>query len=155
MKNGHGRQPKQQPLFKIQRPQKPGPSAPRQLPDWLRQQIEQQDPATFGKYAQWKICPKCQNVTLAGWDAYDDYAGYVVTDPAQLDTAAELDATLAGRHTFELRTDSEGKKTLSRRDSHRIRASHATNHPWPVLPEHRCHTAPLGTRLEPRNLNGK
>lgn len=145
----------QQPaLFKIKTAAGPPRPTPRKIPDWLRRQIEEQTPNAFGKYAHWEICPRCGSVTLAGWDAYDDYAGHVTTDPAQLDTLAELDAKIQARETFELRTDTEGRKTISRRDQHRIRASPATNHDWPVIPEHRC-GSPLGQPLDRSKLSGK
>lgn len=129
-------------------------TAPKHLPDWLRRQLEEKNPNAFGRHAQWKICGKCAAVVLAGWDAYDDYAGHYTTDPAQLDTAQELAAVITGRDTFELRTDADGNKTISRRDAHRIRASAASEHHWPVIPEHRC-GQPLGQQLERRKLSGK
>lgn len=151
MENGHGLQPE---LPGLKKPRQVSGTTPKHLPDWLRRQLEEKNPNAFGRNAQWKICPRCQLVTLAGWDAYDDYAGHYTTDPAQLDTGQELAALLDGRHTFELRTDPDGNKTISRRDAHRIRASPATGHRWPVIPEHRC-GAPLGRKLEPRKLSGK
>jgi hypothetical protein len=126
----------------------------KKIPPWLLRILEEKHPNSFGRLARWTICPRCGLVTLSGWDAYDDYAGHYVTDPAQLDTLGELAALLAGRDTFELRTDPDGSKTISRRDQHRIRASPAGNHRWPVIPEHRC-GQPLGRRLEPRKLSGK
>ncbi len=126
----------------------------KKMPDWLRRVIEDKNPTAFGKWAHWAVCKKCGLVVLAGWDAYDDYAGHYVTDAARLDTAQELAALLGGRDTFELRTDPDGHKTISRRDHHRIRASPAAGHRWPVIPEHRC-GQPLGQQLERRKLSGK
>lgn len=152
MANGHGQQPH---LPGLKKPAaKTGTGTPRHLPDWLRRQLEEKNPNAFGRHAQWKICPRCGSVTLAGWDAYYDYAGHVTTDPAQLDTRQELAALLAGRDTFELRTDQDGNKTISRRDHHRIRANPASQHRWPVIPEHRC-GQPIGRQLERRKLSGK
>jgi hypothetical protein len=124
------------------------------MPDWLRRQLEAKNPNAFGRHAVWQICPICGHVILTGWDAYDDYAGRYKTDPAQLDTMGELAAVLTGRHTFELRTDADGNKTISRRDHHRILASPASGHRWPVIPQHRC-GQPLGRKLEPRKLSGR
>jgi hypothetical protein len=145
--------PGQQPLPGLKKTA-PRSGTPRELPDWLRRAIEEKNPNTFGRHARWEICGLCSAIILTGWDAYDDYAGHYKLDPAQLDTMAELAALLAGRDTFELRHDDDGNKTISRRDQHRILASPASSHRWPVLPQHRCRQ-PLGQPLEPRKLSGK
>jgi hypothetical protein len=146
----------QEPLFKIKPPAKPGTptGTTRHLPDWLRRALETQDPAMFGKHAHWTVCNKCHAVTLTGWDAYDDYAGQVTADVTVLGTTDELHALLTGRTTYELRTDPDGKKTISRRDAHRIRASPANTHRWPVLTDHAC-GSPLGRALQPHDMKEK
>lgn len=148
MKKSTAVQPALFPTTKTGPPSKPG------LPEWLRRQIETQDPATFGRFAKWADCRKCGALTLEGWDAYDDYAGHYAADPNRISTAEELDAVSMGRQTFEIRTDQDGRKTLSRRDHHRITASPATAHKWPVIPEHKCN-APLGKKLKPRDLGNR
>lgn len=128
---------------------KTGQPKPKGIPKWLKDQIEQQDPATFGRYARWTEC-RCGAAVLEAWDAYDNYAGQYRADPNRITSNEELDAILTGRQTFELRIDDRGK-TLSRRDHHRIRKSPATAHKYPVVPEHKCN-APLGRRMKPTEL---
>jgi hypothetical protein len=128
------------------------------MPDWLRRQIETENPNAFGKAARWKHCGRCGSWTLEGWDAYDDFAGLARIDPQTLDAEQELRAILDGRTTYDLEIQPNptgSTKILHRRTQHEITARPATPDPnhRPVVPAHRCDAAPLGRQLTPKELN--
>lgn len=131
------------------------------MPDWLRRQIETENPNAFGKTARWKHCGRCGTWTLEGWDAYDDFAGLAKIDPRALDADGELHAILDGKTTYTLEIQSNpagSQKTLHRRTQFEIQAHPAPHDPGTapnrhVVPAHRCDAAPLGRQLTPKELN--
>lgn len=93
--------------------------------------------------ATWEPCPQCRARTLTGLD--DSTAGIPVrVDPTTLTRSDEAAALLAGRTTYTLHRQPDGRPQLRHRDHWTI-----TGHPADtvtVVPAHHCHQ-PLGTPL--------
>lgn len=114
------------------------------MPAWLLEQIRTEHPEAFGHKARWRQC-RCGAVVLHGADWTHDWAGEADVDPAQLTTAMELEAVLAGRRTYEVMVRDTGR-TLRSRDQWRIQAHPPETLTDTVCPTHRC-GEPLGTPI--------
>lgn len=91
-------------------------------------------------------CPTCRQPTLQAQES-DSIPIHNTADPHTLNPRDELDALLAGRHTYE---HNHRTQTLGRRTIHHIRGRPPNTHTdHTVHPQHTCWTQPLGTPPAP------
>jgi hypothetical protein len=83
-------------------------------------------------------CPRCRRLQLVGLDEGLPYR----VDPVPLTLHAELNARLAGRHSFQIIAG-----TLAHRNQHRINHDITRGRP-PVFVEHHCHTPVKATDID-------
>jgi hypothetical protein len=98
------------------------------IPAWLRDHIRANK-----RTATLTQCRQCAAPILTGLD--NDIAALTAkTDPTPITPLGETIALLQGRNTYNLTTNSNGRKELDHRDQWQISAPRK----HPVLPEHRC-----------------
>lgn len=90
----------------------------------------------LNRVAKADLCPRCDRPRLYGLD--DDWCALdSKVDPEPLSALGEVQATIAGLRTFELRRSREGF-SLDRRHEGSIRGRPAGSGVVDVLAEHRC-----------------
>ena len=94
-------------------------------------------------------CATCRQPILTGLDN-DQLAIQARVDWTPLDEQGELQALLAGRHTYRLERQTGGNPKLTRRAAKHIRARRKHWQRYDIVPAHRCESPPLpaiSTRL--------
>lgn len=116
------------------------------VPGWLRERLEDVNPARRSAFAKLVPCRKCQAPVLYAADMGLDLMAESRVDPFILDADAELAVLLAGRYTVEADVLKFGRGImLYRRDRWLIQKPAGTRRRYTV-PEHRC-GEPAGVAL--------
>lgn len=116
------------------------------VPAWLRERLEELNPARRSADAKLVPCGRCGAPVLEAADLGLDLMADSRVDPAILDADAEVAALLGGRYTAELEVSRFGGGIRVFRRDRWLMPSPAGSRRRFAVPEHRC-GAPLGVAL--------
>lgn len=116
------------------------------VPGWLREALEDVNPARRSAYVKLHPCPRCASPVLTAADMGLDLMADSTVDPALLTADTEVEALLAGRYTAELDVSRHGAGVMVFRRDRWLMLKPAGARGRFAVPEHRCRH-PLGVPI--------